>query len=215
MKQTLSAFVMLSAALLIACSFGGPTKSEGDVIWPLAVGSEWQGTMKYYDLDGNLVNESPLTFFISDDTMVDNSKWYFFGTYGEEPPKVGTSYWLLRNQADGLHQIFLPIFFREPEFEPDDQLWFKYPTRVGDGYWVSNYDSITVRSVDQIVNAPQGTRRCILYEYYFSQGHRRYYIAPGVGIIRWEEYVSYDYDFRYNPPETPGWIWEIEKLVIK
>lgn len=215
MKQIIVVVAVGLITMQLSCSFGGPTKSEGDVIWPLADGNEWQGTMKYYDLDGNLLNEAPLTFYILGDTMAENSKWYFFGTYTDEPPKVGVSYWLLSNQSDGLHQIFLPIFDREPEYVPEDQLWFKYPTKVGDGYWVGDYDSITVRSVDYVVNAPQGTRRCILYEYYFPQGHRRYYIAPGVGIIRWEEYVSYDYNFRFNPPETPGWIWELEKLVIK
>lgn len=217
MKHVSFAILIAIITLLLSCSFGGSTGSQSNAIWPLSVGSEWQGTMTYYDLDGNPISDpSPMTFYISGDTTVNGGTWYFINSYTDQKPtEPQSSYWLLSNKTDGLRQIFLPIFFRDPGPLLPEQLWFKYPTKVGDGYWVGDYDSITVRSVDQVVNAPQGTRRCVVYDYYMESGYRRYFIAPGIGIVRWEQLMSYDFVVGSDPPVTPGWVWELEKLIIK
>jgi len=213
MRQISIVLMTSLMALLLACSFGGPNGSQGDVIWPLSVGSEWQGVATFYDSDGNITSQQPLNFLISGDTTIGNETWYFMSTYIDDEPVVG-SYWVVTNRNDGLHQILFPIAFREPDVEPEENLWLKYPSKEGDAYLTYNNETIVVQSTNQIVTVPQGLRHCSVYEYLRPDGFARQYAAPGIGLVKIEVQVP-DY---VGPPlakVAPGWTWELTRLVIK
>jgi hypothetical protein len=148
-------------------------------LMPLAVGNKWIHTLFSYDTSGVLQHEWQDSIYISRDTLIDGERWYI--------RPVNRDLGAYTNRETGLwYRLLGPTITMEP------QLVHKYPARIGDSYPFAGSDvQETVISLSQTVTTPAGSFSCLVYQVLDSTwmaSKRLYFMAPGVGPVRYEQY---------------------------
>lgn len=178
-------FIMI-ALIVCACS-----KNENIIdpnqfsfIIPLKVGNEWQYKMDYYDSLGRFDSSKQLTSKV----LSVNDNWFLMENFG-----FFTETAVYKNIEDGFH------IYNKVAGSSLEALLFKYPIKKGDKYYV-NASTLEAASTDTLIKTSKGDFRCIEYHYYpNSRGFKyigyRFFISPGIGIIRLVKY-------RYNDPNS-------------
>ena len=108
----------------------------------------------------------------------------------------------------------------------ESHLLFKYPTKAGDRVDVSykddgSHDETITIDTEMNVKVPYGRFKCVVYDYVQGAfGSRtRFYIAPGVGVVKWEALPSSrsgdnaDATPDGEPEAVSRTVWELIKVV--
>ncbi len=218
MKNLLMAILICSLAFAAGCSddeedtiTGGGT--DPSVILPLAAGNEWSGSYRIYDSTGAQTGSTTYIYHILEDTTVGTGGsalqyWKMQLTLGSY---IYTADDLYRNRdTDGLW-----VWFNYDAVGTAAAQWFKYPTAAGETYMAGENaeDSARVVSTSISVTVPHGTYLCHQYQIiHYGLNYRRaenYYVAPGVGYIKYEEY--------YKPTGYSQFlqsVWELDDLTL-
>lgn len=171
-------FILLVVISIIsACSESSSPSKHNNEIFPLAIGNKWvyQKTLGYgFD--------TTYTYQIMMDTILNNEKWYGYGCT------------LMKNNESGLWGIICD----DTTANGNPYLFYKYPAVAGQEY---EYSDILVKviSINEEVTVPAG--KFICYHYRFPlykeenlEVYMDYYLSPGVGMVKIEEYTrSYGY----------------------
>jgi hypothetical protein len=91
--------------------------------------------------------------------------------------------------ASGSHDHSVDSAEAAPKSLDDFELTLPYPVEVGHQYQIdtSEYEVI---DVERVVESPAGTFKCVVYQILWDECNEptreRLYLAPGVGVVRWE-----------------------------
>jgi hypothetical protein len=153
-------------------SAGSDGNSAAGVIWPLAVGNEWNYVYFEYDSTGAPLDEGADKILITDTTTIDEISWYAANTET-----------MLQNRSGGCWWI--------PAGGGAPSVLFKYPAAVGDVYTSGGLNELVMQLQDKNVQVTVGQQAYIAYKYkrlYIGSDLRQYYyVVPSVGIVKWED----------------------------
>ncbi len=174
MKSIIFSFLVV-ICLISACSESSSPTKHNDEIFPLAIGNKWV----YQKTLGNGF-DTTCTYQIMMDTILNNEKWYGYGCT------------LLQNNESGLWAILID----DSSTNRNPTLFYKYPALAGQEY---EYTDIKVKviSINEEVTVPAGKFICYhyrfpLYKEEYLEVYMDYYLSPGVGMVKVEEYDWYN-----------------------
>lgn len=146
-------------------------------IWPLKVGNQWAYENTELDSAGHVISVDTSVIAVEKDTMIQNERWYITTVNGARDPEMfpGTT------RSDGMWGWD----------GTSGLLAFKYPAAVNDTFMAGN-QVVIVESIHDTVTVPAGTFICYNYKWpeppSSSRPYQFYYLSPGVGLVKTEEY---------------------------
>jgi hypothetical protein len=142
------------------------TEPKKEII-PLKLGNSWVLEYTYYDTLGNVADKRNDTFKIDRDTIIQNEVWYW---------GLG----LVRNKEDGLYT-------HDPIHELS-WITFKYPATPNTAFQEWGVPLVVV-SINDTVKINIGDFICYYYKFGTETDYTNWYLSPGVGIIKMEQYA--------------------------
>lgn len=148
-----------------------PPVTDVNRLVPLNIGNSWTYKVTRYDTAGVIERVDTLTYFIRNDTVVNDTKWYILGVEGGV--LIGQTG--RRNDTSGYHTTdFRGNFWLYP-----------YPAQVG-----TSDDGITVLAVDSLIETNTDTLSCYVYKRDFTPYISKLFYAPGYGRVYEEDYLK-------------------------
>lgn len=195
---------LLTVLILGTAGLYGTTPPRESQIQPRLLGAQWAYSSYYYD-DGKRHWDG-----ISTETVVEERTIEGQICYRVELIYDGRTFWqrFLRRAIDPEDISYIWEYYSEegsfhyyedcarpkpPKALSDFELSLPYP--AAEGHRVEALgDIITVIEVDKKVKVPAGEFICMVYEFYTEDTENpefslrsRFYQAPGVGLVMWEE----------------------------
>ena len=177
-SHILSCVLLASIFLTAGCTKDDNPVNQNDsssVLMPLNVGNQWTYQNTMVDSSGVVRFSSTIIYKIFRDTLIQNEKWYLYGT------NTTPSAWMA-NRADGLWIMPAPGNISQ------SRVWYKYPANVNDSWIVFNA-AVTLAAANISLTVPLGTFSCLQYtvsDTSSGAGLETIYFAPGKGIIKFE-----------------------------
>lgn len=191
--------IYLIALVMMICSVNSCKKNDSvgsgtmmfpDTIIPLKVNNEWNYSYQRYNYLNEVTYTSDTTLAISKDTIMFGLRRYKFNTFSS---LFYDQAWY--NQSTEGFQVVADL----PGFK-DSIVYFPYPPKLGYVYGLIKAYKWKITSIDTSIITPAGVYTCIVYRYDHLVAPVEYYVCPGVGIIKINEW------YMTNPGEKnyPG-----------
>lgn len=209
MKKAFGIIITVTNILLLAgCGDKeSPVNGGKSVIIPLTVGNEWSGIQKLFALDGTETDEYSWTFFLFEDVMAGDERWF-------------NMEYIIDGDTIDPHLAFINrdngLWAQVPGNQgiPRTEIWALYPAAVNDSFLTvdSSLPTATVIAVDTAISVPAGTYDCYAYRWNpaFAFGDIIiYYLSPDFGLVMREVYSLGPAD---EPYRSELWVLENRKL---
>jgi hypothetical protein len=161
----------LAVAALASCN----SKNE---LMPLNKGNLWIYYAERFDSLGNVYFSTYYYETIIGDSTIGNDK-----AFVKRNASMRSRSELLLNTKDGLSVL---------QKDSSKGIAFKYPLNVGETYINKDFDTVKLTASDKEITTKAGSFKCLEYEVKSSVFRQLYYVCPGVGIIRKDEYLLVD-----------------------
>ncbi len=191
--KIISLFIIVCLLIFYSCSENSTEGNvDSNILIPFKVGNNWEYKGIYYDTLGNVIDTHNTVEQIIKDTIISNMHFYTYDNWGV--------YYTIKE--DG---VWMYLFYQNGTEE--HYLYDKYPCKTNDTYsfpFGRPPAIVTVLSTNQSIQVEAGTFSCILYHFQFDSlnSYNNIYIAPGIGIIKYEHFQGRQSSTAYKTIES-------------